>query len=100
MLKVRKEEIQNFQKLICASLHKWLQKYKREGGRERGEGEGVEEKERESEKWKLLLDGCLSCSSLQGFSGPWFVYLLRYVILFSYIIPIRLNEVASALFAT
>ncbi len=26
---------------------------------------------------------------LQGFSGVWFVYLIRYVILFSYIIPIR-----------
>ena len=28
-------------------------------------------------------------SFLQGFSGPWFVYLIRYIILFSYIIPIR-----------
>ena len=28
-------------------------------------------------------------SVLQGFSGPWFVYLIRYIILFSYIIPIR-----------
>lgn len=25
----------------------------------------------------------------QGFTGLWFVYLIRYVILFSYIIPIR-----------
>ena len=30
-----------------------------------------------------------SPSFLQGFSGPWFVYLIRYIILFSYIIPIR-----------
>lgn len=27
--------------------------------------------------------------ALKGFSGLWFVYLVRYVILFSYIIPIR-----------
>ena len=27
--------------------------------------------------------------ALKGFSGLWFVYLIRYVILFSYIIPIR-----------
>ena len=27
--------------------------------------------------------------SSQGFSGQWYVYLVRYVILFSYIIPIR-----------
>ena len=27
--------------------------------------------------------------ALKGFSGLWFVFLIRYVILFSYIIPIR-----------
>ena len=34
---------------------------------------------------------CMShvCHMVQGFKGPWFVYLIRYIILFSYIIPIR-----------
>ena len=37
--------------------------------------------------WSVLPHWFLSF--LQGFSGPWFVYLIRYIILFSYIIPIR-----------
>ena len=28
-------------------------------------------------------------SLLQGFTGVWFIYFIRYIILFSYIIPIR-----------
>jgi len=29
--------------------------------------------------------------TVKGFSGPWYIYLIRYVILFSYIIPISLR---------
>ena len=31
----------------------------------------------------------ITCSLLQGFTGVWFIYFIRYIILFSYIIPIR-----------
>ena len=37
-----------------------------------------------------------------GFAGPWYVYLVRYVLLFSYIIPISLRvnlDVAKLLYA-
>ena len=33
--------------------------------------------------------------ALKGFSGLWFVFLIRYVILFSYIIPIRYLFIAQ-----
>jgi phospholipid-translocating ATPase len=34
---------------------------------------------------------CLSLImvALRGFSGPWYLYLFRFILLFSYIIPIR-----------
>ena len=38
----------------------------------------------------LLVKFCLQCPLLfQGFGGPWYIYMFRFVLLFSYIIPIR-----------
>lgn len=39
----------------------------------------------------MTANGALLSHASQGFNGEWYIYLFRFVLLFSYIIPISLR---------